>query len=232
MRSGGQRLGAAAEATSTGRAPGAGRATSAILAGILVVALLDQTSSADVPPYGPNAAEHASDRALVTSIERRLPAGAMVFQLPVVPFPEADRPGRMKDYDHLVGYLHSRRLRWSYGGIEGSRGGLAEALDGQPADLLLERLAAAGFDGLTVDRFGYADGASGLDRELGRLAGPPAVNPNGRLSFFDLTAYRGALRRRQPADSLAALADVTLWPVLGSPALVSITAGPTARASG
>ncbi len=193
------------------------RMTSAVLAALLVVALLDQTSGADVPPYGRNAAEWATHRAFVTGIERRLPAGALVFQLPVVPFPESPRLARMKDYDQFFGYFHSRRLRWSYGGIKGREADWQRALGGQPTRLLLDRLAAVGFAGLTVDRFGYADGAAKLEAELGGLAGPPAVSGNGRLSFFDLTGYREGVRRGHPDAGVEALAAATLRPVLWDP---------------
>jgi phosphoglycerol transferase len=202
----------AAAATPAGRAR-ARQVTSAVLAGILLVALLDETSGADVPPYRANAVEYDSDEAFVGAIEHRLPPRAMVFQLPVVAFPESPRPARMKDYDHFVGYLHSRKLRWSYGGMKGREADWQEALAGQPTGLLLARLAAVGFAGLTIDRFGYADGATGLEAEIGRLTGPPAVSPNGRLSFFDLTAYRNEFLGGRPQPSVQDLAAATLRPV-------------------
>jgi phosphoglycerol transferase len=187
--------------------------TSAVLAAILLVAVLDETSGADVPPYRANAVEYDSDEAFVGVIEHRLPAGAMVFQLPVVAFPESPRPARMKDYDHFVGYLHSRNLRWSYGGMKGREADWQDTLAGQPTELLLARLAAVGFTGLTVDRFGYADNASILEADLSRIAGPPAVSRNGRLSFFDLTAYRDGFLRDRSQASVRDLAGATLRPV-------------------
>ena len=191
--------------------------TSAVLAAGLVVALLDQTSGADVPRYGPNAAEWASNRVFVTGIERRLPAGAMVFQLPVVPFPESPRLAGMKDYDQFFGYLHSRRARWSYGGIKGREADWQQALGGQPPRLILDRLVAAGFSGVTVDRFGYTDRATRLEAEISALAGPPVVSDNGRLSFFDLAAYRDVVRQRHSDAAVEALAAATLRPVLWVP---------------
>jgi hypothetical protein len=202
----------AGEATPTGRT-GSLRLTSAVLGVILLVALLDQTSRADVPPYRANAVEYDSDEAFVAAVEERLLPEAMIFQLPVAPFPEGPQVGRMKDYDHFVGYLHSRKLRWSYGGMKGRKAGWQEVLPGQPVELLLARVAAVGFTGLTIDRFGYADNAAGLEEEVSRLAGAPTVSPNGRLSFFDLTAYRDGLLRAGPQWSVQELAAATLEPV-------------------
>jgi phosphoglycerol transferase len=190
------------------------RTSWAVLSGILLVALLDQTSGADVPRYSANAKEYDSDASFVGAIERRLAPGAMVFQLPVVPFP-GEMPGlvRMSDYDEFVGYLHSRRLRWSYGGMKGREADWQNALSGQPTGLLLARLAAVGFTGLTVDRFGYFDSAEALERDIARMAGPPTVSLNGRLAFFDLTAYGNAFGRDQPEAAVRELADTTLRPV-------------------
>ena len=177
------------------------------------MALLDQTSGADVPPFRANAVEYDSDEAFVADVEHRLGPKAMVFQLPVVAFPESRRPARMLDYDHFVGYLHSRQLRWSYGGMKGREADWQEAVRGQPTELLLARLVAVGFTGLTIDRFGYHDGAAALEADVARLAGPPTVSGNSRLSFFDLTAYRDGFVRGRPDQVVRDLATQSLTPV-------------------
>ena len=48
-------------------------------------------------------------------LERALPAGAAVFQLPAVPFPEAGPTRGMPDYEHALPFLTSHTLRFSYG---------------------------------------------------------------------------------------------------------------------
>ena len=72
-----------------------------------------------IPPYRAVAAEWRNDEAFVRAIDARLPEGALVFQLPYVPFPETPPVNRMFDYDELRGYLHSDDLRWSYGAVKG-----------------------------------------------------------------------------------------------------------------
>lgn len=52
-----------------------------------------------------------SDRAFARRMEKELPAGGMVFQLPVLPYPEA---GDM-DYEHFRPYLFTESLRYTYG---------------------------------------------------------------------------------------------------------------------
>ena len=56
-----------------------------------------------------------------------------------------------------VSFLHTRSVRWSYGAMKGRPADWAAELVGVPVADLVSRLAAAGFDGVYVDRFGYAD---------------------------------------------------------------------------
>lgn len=110
----------------------------------------------------------------------------MVFQLPYVPFPENPPVNRMVDYDGLRGYLHSDDLRWSYGAIRG-RNDPNAALAAEPTPALVKDVAAAGFAGIYVDRFAYADQAAKLEAELAATLGTkPLVSENGRFSFFQL----------------------------------------------
>jgi hypothetical protein len=154
---------------------------------VLSIGVLDQTSTAYKPAYGPIEAEYRSDGEFVAAIEERLPAGAMVFQLPYRPFPEVPGLERMADYDHMRGYLHSDDLRWSYGFMKARPGDPSPALAEESTEQMVRDVAAAGYEGIYVDRFGYADNAAKLEGELVAATGEqPLVSPNGRLSFFEL----------------------------------------------
>jgi phosphoglycerol transferase len=154
---------------------------------VLAVGILDQTSAATIPPYRTVAAEWRNDEGFVRAIDARLPERAMVFQLPYVPFPETPPVNRMIDYDELRGYLHSEDLHWSYGAVKG-RNDPNAALAAEPVPSLVRDAAAAGFAGIYVDRFGYADQAAKLEGELATALGTkPLVSENGRLAFFELS---------------------------------------------
>jgi phosphoglycerol transferase len=210
------------------RASGRSRLRRALLpltAAILVVGALDQTSDAFVPSYRALTAENASDAAFVHGIERRLPAGAEVFQLPYLSFPEAPsvttpegRPSPpMMDYDHFRGYLHSSDLRWSYGAIRGRPADWAFDLVETPPQLIATAVAATGFDGIYVDRFGYPDSAASLERALRRvLHERPLVSPDQRLSFFELARFGARTRATLRSDELQSLRAATLAPIRGS----------------
>jgi hypothetical protein len=63
--------------------------------------------------------EVATDRGFVAILEAKLPPRAMVFQLPVVDFPETPPVREMESYAQLKPYLYSRSLRFSYGSVKG-----------------------------------------------------------------------------------------------------------------
>ena len=129
-------------------------------------------------------------------IEQRIGADGSVFQLPYMPFPDGGVVRRITDYDLVRGYLHSNGLRWSFGAMVGRPEDWQGELAARPPTLQVEAAAAAGFDGVYVDRFGYADSARSLERRLRELTGaPPITSADGRLVFFDLRGLRRRLER-------------------------------------
>jgi phosphoglycerol transferase len=166
-----------------------------LLAGTLVIGLLDQITPMFIPDYVKFRNDFESDRAFVQQVEAKLQPGSMIFQLPAVSFPENPKFARMNDYDLLRGYLHSKSLRWSYGTIKGREGDVwMRAMALKPTAEMVEMLAWSGFSGVYVDRFGYNDNGAKLEGELGRLlGGTPVVSPDQRLTFFDLRPYQQRL---------------------------------------
>lgn len=219
--------------------PAGGRALG-VLAGVGVcMAVLDQTQPAVVPNYAGIGAVFGDDRAFVEEIERRMPPGAAVFQLPIATFPEGGAVAGMTDYSLFRGYLHSRDLRWSYGAMRGRPADWARGLEGRPAQAVLDAATAAGFVGLYVDRAGFIDGGRKLEAELRQLVGPPAVVNAHGLAFWDLRERAVAQRRQLGPERLAALRRLVLAPVVprwarhfGTPLATSSAdrpAGPTGQ---
>lgn len=170
----------------------------ACLAAVLVVGVLDQTGTSMVPPYKREAAEYLTDAHFVEAIQRQLPAGASVFQLPYVPFPENPPVHRMEDYAELIGYVHSTSLRWSYGQLKGPPSKWEAAVVRRPPARMLAELSALGFDGIYLDTFGYPHRGAALIPELSRVLGvKPLVSSDGRLYFFDMALYNRRLRERR-----------------------------------
>ncbi len=90
----------------------------ALLAGLLVLGALDQTSPFFIPPHAGLAADYRADQSWYRSVEGQLPEGASVVQLPHEPFPEPPL-GPRPIYEPAKAYLHTSDLRWSWGAMRG-----------------------------------------------------------------------------------------------------------------
>jgi phosphoglycerol transferase len=184
----------------------AARAWPAVLAALLVLATLDQVPGALVPPYDALARVWHGEAQYFSALDKRLPDGAMIYNAPYFPFPE-------RGYDEARGYLHSNRLRWSFGAVEGRAADWAAGLAGQPGDVIVPSLAAAGFDGILVDRALYPDGGAAADADIQRLTGAaPFASSDGSYRFYDLRSYQPRVAQVLEQDA-ASLRDRTLHPV-------------------
>lgn len=156
---------------------------------LTAIGLYDQTSTAFIPDYGKIGAAFRSDAEFVKRIEKKVPPGAMIFQLPYMTFPEAS------EYDLSRGYLHSRRLRWSYGAMINERSDLwARAAQVLPVPEMVRRLAEAGFSGIYLDRRLYPDNGASIEQQLSfTLDELPIASPQSQLSFFSLEEYKARL---------------------------------------
>jgi phosphoglycerol transferase len=187
----------------------------ASLAFLLGVGIFDQTTRAFVPDYGGVKTEWKNDDDFISQIESSVPQGAMIFQLPYVPFPEHPRMNKMVDYDHFRGYLHSKNLRWSYGAMKNRDGDLWQRqVAGLPIDELVRALGFAGFAGIYLDRRGYEDNGAAQEMMLSNAVGAqPMVSRNGRLVFFNLTDYDNRLRARYSESEWQIKKEAILHPI-------------------
>lgn len=116
------------------------------------------------------AADVRSDWQLGRELEAALPPGAMIFQLPVMGFPEVVPPYRLTDYEHFRPYLATHSLRFSYGAAKyRSRSRWQRDLENLPTAQLVARLERYGFAALYLNRKGYEDRAEKLLGDLTRL---------------------------------------------------------------
>ncbi len=159
-----------------------------IVVGVVVLAILDQTTPAFVPGYATIGREYRADAAFVSEVERTLPPKSMVFQLPFVAFPESPFVNKMVDYDHLRPYLHSRSIRWSYGAVKGREADAwNRAVAGRKVPLMISQLRAAGFRGIWVDRFGYVDQGAELEGQIAAVLKSRGLESQSkRYVFFTL----------------------------------------------
>jgi hypothetical protein len=160
----------------------------ALAAAAAVLCVADQ-----VPSWGDRASIRRTrqaidaDRVFVRGVEHELPAGAMLFQLPLVAFPEGLPLPGIGAYEPLRPYLFSDRLRWTFGSDRGRRREewqLAVAAKG-PATMV-DTLEACGFSGILVDRRAYPPGGA-LMAGLAEAGRPVrATSPAGDFAFVPL----------------------------------------------
>lgn len=188
------------------------------LAMLVGLGVLDQTGRWTVADYARITAEYGSDATFIHEIMAVMPRGTMVFQLPMVPYPEHPPIHRMQDYDHGRGYVHSHagHLRWSYGAIKGREGEAWQRwVATKPAREMIDTLAAAGFGGLYLNRTAYVDRGVRLSEEIATVLNQqPLRTHDDRLLFWDLTAHRQALRAQHTPEQWEAKRDVALHPLL------------------
>ena len=163
---------------------------------ILFVGVYDQTTENFVPNYKNTKDSFLNDKHFINNIETLYPNDTMIFQLPYHPFPESGPSNKMADYDLFRGYLHSEKIHWSFGAMKGRDGDLWQReIVNRPINEMIKGLSFAGFNGIYVDSFGYADNGKEIISSLSSiLQTTPIVSDNKRLYFFDMTKYNNQLK--------------------------------------
>ena len=173
-----------------------------------IVILCDQVPHAPAPEVTATLARQvAADREFVARMEAALPRGAMVFQLPIMDYPESPSQG-MGSCDHLRPYLHSRQLRFSFGSMKGrpreqwQQAVQKQMLNGATLNqqtqqiqfnqnsvgTAVDEMRTRGFAAIYVNRNGFPDRGKGLEKcllELGYLK-PPIDSAAGDLVCIPL----------------------------------------------
>ncbi|MGK2938005.1 MAG: hypothetical protein ACSLFR_09430 [Solirubrobacteraceae bacterium] len=185
------------------------------LFGVAVFALYEQSPNG-TPLYEANRAAWQNDARFGAAVEAALPQGTMVLQLPYVPFPENPAVNKMEDYSHLMPYVHTDGLKWSYGATKGRYpddwGAFAK---GVPRAQFLPAAVAAGFGAVYVDRFGYKDNGKAVERDIRRLTGggPTVTSADGRYVLYDLAPVRAEEARDATPQTREAAKNAVLRPV-------------------
>jgi hypothetical protein len=98
------------------------------------------------------------DARFTAALESKLGPGAMLFQLPVLDFPETANVGAMDSYAHLRPFLHSTTLHFSFGAVKGrpqERWQRAALRIGLPH--LFQELERSGFAAVMINKKAYSD---------------------------------------------------------------------------
>lgn len=154
--------------------------------GLSALAIIEQTPETlpDQVAAGARITENLDQ--FYTELEREVPPGTPVYQMPYISFPEMPPIEKMGGYEQLVGFLLTDDLRFSHAAMRGREGDqMLERLQRLPIEELVPALRSLGFGAVEVVGYGYADNGERVLRELEAVLGPPIVDDpvTGRTAF-------------------------------------------------
>jgi phosphoglycerol transferase len=155
---------------------------------LMIFGIYDQSADGSIPEYKEIIEKYKNDSEFVRAIEKIMPAGTRVFQLPYAQYPECQPVNQMPEYSHMRYYLHTKNLRWSYGAMKGREddGWQKRAASLDPKEML-RNIKQKKFDGLLIDKRGYSDGGNSLISEITKIIGRnPIFDAKKEVVFFDI----------------------------------------------
>ena len=147
--------------------------------------------------------EFQSDRKFINSIEKMLGNDGMVFQFPYHKFPEGGLGPQ--DYQLFKGYLHSKKVKWSFGGYRGRKSdNWNEMVTSLPMEQLLKKIILVGFNGIYIDRSMYKNKEYVIiENEIENITkAKPYVSDDNKLVFFNLIDYSNTIKSKYSKEQL------------------------------
>ncbi|KUJ00621.1 DUF7024 domain-containing protein [Vibrio sp. MEBiC08052] len=158
------------------------------------LAILDQTPRNCLDCHIQRKSDLEIDRKFVSAIEKSLPKGSAIYQLPYIPFPE---PTPLIDYsedalkyglgayDNFIGFLHSKDLKWSYGVEKGSFGDFFfKKLSTLSLKEQIDIARELGFSGVYLDLRGFSGQSLRQIKILKESLGEPNIVSSKNKRFF------------------------------------------------
>jgi hypothetical protein len=173
-----------------------------------------------------------TDRSFAQAMESKLPAKSMVFQLPVMTFPESTAVNNLQGYELLRPYYFTKTLRFSFGSNKGrAREDWQKDVEKLSASQLVATLEKYGFGAIYLNRKGFADSAEGLIKQLAE-AGRTQIIEDSQREQVCIILNPSATPELPPRGNRASLTYDSGWVAWPStPSGVQFWAGGDATAS-
>lgn len=155
--------------------------------GLLIFGLFDQTSSSYISWAKNSALNFNIDKQFISEIENQVPPGSAIYQLPYMSFPESPVKVNLGSYESLGGYINSKTLKWSHGGIQGREGDIFyRYLSKESIAKQLDVIKRLGFAGLYIDRRGFSDNGEDIIKEINKFLGmqPSLIRKDNQVVFY------------------------------------------------
>lgn len=128
----------------------------------------------------------ASDRTFAEQMEAGLKPNSMVFQIPIMNFPESPAPG-VASSDHFRPFLYTKTLRYSFGDVKGHlRDAWQEPLALLSPEAQMEKLESYGFGALYVNGAGLQDHGAAYLKAASKRGAQVITSPAGDLNCIFL----------------------------------------------
>ena len=161
---------------------------------ILLFTLYDQNQ--DTKFYNKKEMQlYIQDKKFIQNIEKVMQEKSSIYQLPTVAYDDTIPlvRNKYKHYRLFIGYIFSKKLKWSYGAETGRvENEWYKKVNEMDAHNLLNEISYAGFDGLYIDKklFGNKEVLNKLEEDLKNiLRQEPMIHESGDILFFDLTNF-------------------------------------------
>lgn len=187
-------------------------AASCLLILSTVLALFDQISPACRTCAADRAARFHVQMNFFQEVEKALPNGSAVYQLPYISFPEVPDVFGVSSYDELKGFLFSKNLRWSHGGMKGRAGdAFYRALSKMSLPNQIAVVKSLGFSGITLNTAGFSDQGKEEEKTLTSIIGAPEVkSADGRIYFYRLHGSQPEIELGAPPEKVALRAQAVV----------------------
>lgn len=156
---------------------------------LLLVGLFIQIPHAPYMGYDIDSVKWNHDKSFIAEIENTVPVGASIWQIPYMAFPENGPVNEMMDYAPMIGYVHSDKLKWSYGSVKGREwDNEYERISKLPIDEQLDTIEKMGISGIYIDLNGLKDYEYEdlKDRIVTKFNSSIIRHPDNKIVFFTI----------------------------------------------
>ncbi|MBB2182844.1 hypothetical protein H0486_08145 [Lachnospiraceae bacterium MD1] len=154
-----------------------------------------------------------SDKNFIKDIETSVSSNAMIFQLPYHQYPESGPVNAMNDYHLFTGYIHSKNLKWSYGGMKGRISDLwNQKISSLDIQSMVKYISIVGFEGIYIDKRAYTiEDYTQLENELMNILDTePIYSENEQLCFFNMRDFNKEYYSMYEEDEISKLKEKIL----------------------
>ena len=152
---------------------------------LITLALYDQTPAGIYSSITENQKIYQIDKNFIETIEHSVAPNSAIYQLPYMQYPEVPNLHQLEAYDLLSGFIFSKTLKWSFGGMKGHEGDLYyQQLAKKTLQEQIDIIKKMGFSGIYIDLRGYEDHGKEIQSLLFKLLGNPLLKREDDLVIF------------------------------------------------